>query len=96
MSGLGFELETKQSKDRELGRSRRAGWTKPGKIQGNPVLPLSISTLSLRGSNEAEIIKSNSVTQNTPWDFMSGKRTEQQSALQEPTPRRGSEPEEGL
>lgn len=65
MSGLGFELESKQSKHGELGRSRRAGWTKPGKIQGNPVLPLSISTLRLRGSNEAEMIKSNSSPEHT-------------------------------
>lgn len=53
---------------------------------GRSVLPLSISTLGLRGSNKAETIKSNSVIQNTPQNFTSGERTELKSALQEPTP----------
>lgn len=37
-----------------------------GSSRGRSVLPLSISMLSLRGPNEAEIIKPSSVTQNTP------------------------------
>lgn len=55
-------------------------------LGGRSVLPLSTSTLSLSCSNEAELVKSNSVIQNTPQNFPSGKRTELKSALQEQTP----------
>lgn len=43
---------------------------------GRSVLPLSTSTLSLSHSNEAELVKSNSVIQNTPQNFLSGNRAE--------------------